>query len=204
MQFGAISCFPPRAGSRFMRLFVALDLPDAVRQSFGELVMSLKPKSHAARWIRLESMHVTLKFLGHTQPSKLNSILDALGFVHSAGAIDLRFRGLGFFPDERHPHVIWSGVEAQPALQELVAAIENALEPLGFERERRTFFPHITLARLNSNNGAKKLVAAAETLKSYDFGSTRESEFHLFESFTKSSGAEYKKLATFLFVKESQ
>ncbi len=187
-----------------MRLFVALDLPKAVRGALGELTAKLKPKSQVARWVHLESMHVTLKFLGHSPPEKLNSIRDALRSIHSSRAIDLHFRGLGFFPNERRPSVIWSGIEASPNLPEIVAAIETAVEPLGFERESRPYFPHLTLARFNSGSGAKNLIAVAETMKSYDFGSARESEFHLFESVTKPSSAEYTRLATFWFVKGSK
>ncbi len=184
-----------------MRLFVALDLPDAVRHALAESIERLRPGSQHARWVRPESMHLTLKFLGHVEAEKLTSIRDALESVHSKSAMDLRYRGLGFFPSERRPRVIWSGVEASPNLSELVAALETAVEPLSFERESRSFFPHITLARLNPDEGANNLVAAAESLKSYDFGSARESELHLFESVTKRSGAEYKKLATFSFAK---
>jgi RNA 2',3'-cyclic 3'-phosphodiesterase len=182
-----------------MRLFVALDLPDAVRRTLGELIAQLQPKSRAARWVRPESMHVTLKFLGHTDAEKLDSIRAALGAIHSGQPIELHFHGLGFFPNERRPRVIWSGMEATPNLFELAAHMEQAFEPLGFARESRAFVPHLTLARLNSSQGIENLVRAAEALQSYDFGSARETEFHLFESVLKRSGAEYKKLATYSF-----
>lgn len=186
-----------------MRLFIALDLAEPVRSALGDLIAQLKSKSRDARWVRTESMHLTLQFLGHTKPEKLNSIRAALESVHCDRPVKLRFQGVGFFPDERRPRVIWAGIEATPVLAELAAATETAIEPLGFERESRPYFPHITLARLSSN-GAKGLVTAAEKLKSYDFGSAQESELHLFESVTKPSGAEYKKLATFSFVKGSK
>jgi 2'-5' RNA ligase len=185
-----------------MRLFVALDLPDAVRRALGELIAQLKPKSRAARWVRPESMHVTLKFLGRTDAQKLDSIRTALSTMHSTQPVELHFRGIGFFPNERRPRVIWSGIESPPSLFKLAAATEQALEPLGFARESRPFVPHLTLARLNSSQGVENLVAAADAMKSYDFGSAQETEFHLFESVLKRSGAEYKKLATFSFAKD--
>jgi 2'-5' RNA ligase len=184
-----------------MRLFVAFDLPDAVRRALGELIAQLKPKSRAARWVRPESMHVTLKFLGHMDTHKLDSIRAVLATIHSKRTVDLHFRGIGFFPNERRPGVIWCGIEATRNLFELAAAMEQALEPLGFARESRPFVPHLTLARLNSNQGVENLVAAANAAKSYDFGAAHETEFHLFESVLKRSGAEYKKLATFSFAK---
>ncbi|MGA7916709.1 MAG: RNA 2',3'-cyclic phosphodiesterase [Candidatus Acidiferrales bacterium] len=183
-----------------MRLFVALDLPDAVRRALAELIAQLKPKSRSARWVRPESTHLTLKFLGDTAPQQLDSLRAALAAIHSPHPVELHFRALGFFPTEFNPRVVWTAAEATPNLFELVAALESTLEPLGFPRESRAFVPHLTLARINSTKGVENLVRAADALKSYDFGSAHESEFHLFESVLKRSGSEYKKLATYPFV----
>ncbi|MFY9801793.1 MAG: RNA 2',3'-cyclic phosphodiesterase [Candidatus Acidiferrales bacterium] len=183
-----------------MRLFVALALPDAVRFAFAELIAQLQPKSRSARWARPESLHVTLKFLGSTDSGKLDAIRATLATIHSAQPIEMHFRALGFFPNEFAPRVIWSAIAATPNIFELAAAIEQALTTLGFAPESRPFVPHLTLARLKSSKGSENLVRASDALKSYDFGSARESEFHLFESFTKPSGSEYKKLSTFSFV----
>ena len=184
-----------------MRLFVALDLPDAVRRALGDLIAQLKAKSRAARWVRPESMHVTLKFLGNVESRKLGPVRETLATLHSRQPVELHFRALGFFPDEHRPRVIWCGIQATPNLFELASATEQALETLGFARESRAFVPHLTLARINSTKGVENLVRAADVLKSYDFGSARESEFHLFESVLKRSGAEYQKLASYSFVK---
>jgi RNA 2',3'-cyclic 3'-phosphodiesterase len=187
-----------------MRLFIALDLPDAVRRALADLIAQLKPESPSAHWVRPESMHLTLKFLGETDPQKLDSIRATLAKIHSVRPIELHFCALGFFPNELKPRVLWTAVEASANLFELAAAIEETLEPLGFPRESHGFVPHLTLARINSAKGIENLVRAADALKSYDFGSTQETEFHLFESVLKRSGAEYKKLATFLFVQGAQ
>jgi len=183
-----------------MRLFVALDLPDEVRRALAVLIARLKPKSRSARWVRPESMHLTLKFLGETDAQKLDAVRAALAKIHSAQPVDLHFCALGFFPNEFKPRIIWAAVQTSANLFELSAAIEQSLEPLGFARESRAFVPHLTLARIKSTKGIENLVRAADALKSYDLGSARESEFHLFESVLKRSGAEYKKLVTFPFV----
>jgi RNA 2',3'-cyclic 3'-phosphodiesterase len=184
-----------------MRLFVAFDLPGAVRNALSTLVQRLKPECRAARWVRPESMHVTLKFLGETDPEKLADIRGALAPIRSAQPVDMDFRVLGFFPNEFKPRVMWCGVQASPNLAELAAAVEQALEPLGFVRETRAFSPHLTLARMEPGDALENLVRAADALKSYDFGAARESEFHLFESVLKPSGAQYSKVAAFPFVK---
>jgi 2'-5' RNA ligase len=183
-----------------MRLFVAFDLPSAVRNALSTLIQRLKPECRAARWVRAESMHVTLKFLGETDPQKVPAIRAALAPIRSAQPVAMDFRVLGFFPNEFKPRVLWCGVQASPNLAELAAAVEQALEPLGFAREARTYSPHLTLARLQPGDALENLARAADALKSYDFGAARESEFHLFESVLKPSGAQYSKLAAFPFV----
>jgi 2'-5' RNA ligase len=183
-----------------MRLFVAFDLPNAVRNALTTLAQRLKPECRAARWVRTESMHVTLKFLGETDLQRISEIRAALAPIRSAQPVAMDFRVLGFFPNEFKPRILWCGVQATPNLAQLAAAVEEALEPLGFARETRAYSPHLTLARLEPNAALENLVRAADALKSYDFGAARESEFHLFESVLKPSGAQYSKLAAFPFV----
>jgi 2'-5' RNA ligase len=190
-----------------VRLFVALDFPDAVRQALRELIARLKPACHGAKWARPEAMHITLKFIGEVDAEKLEPIRSALAPVHSTEPVDMQFRGLGFFPNERRPRVLWCGVEASPNLAELAASVERALVPLGIPAESRDFVPHLTLARFNADGGSRgdleALVRAAGELKSYDFGRTRETEFYLIESMLKPAGAEYKRWKKFPIVKES-
>jgi len=186
-----------------VRLFVALDFPDAVRDAIRDLIAKLKPLCKDARWVRPEGMHVTLKFIGYVEPEKLDTIVEALAGVHSAAPVEMRFRGVGFFPTERRPRVFWCGIEASPNLAELAASIEGSLVPLGIAAEKRDFVPHLTLARIESPRGAEKLVAASAELQPLDLGSTREAEFHLYESVLHRSGAEYTKRKIFSFVRDA-
>jgi 2'-5' RNA ligase len=190
-----------------VRLFVALDFPDAVRKSLREFIARLKPACRGAKWVRPEVMHVTLKFIGEVSGEKLEPIRAALATVHSSASVEMQFRGLGFFPNERRPRVLWCGVEASPNLTELAATIDRALVPVGIAAESRDFVPHLTLARFKPDTDARgeldALVRAAGELKSYDFGRTRETEFHLIESILKPAGAEYKRLESFPIVKAS-
>jgi 2'-5' RNA ligase len=181
-----------------MRLFVALDLPAEVRDAIVNTTASLRSESSGARWSKPE------KFRGETDANLLPEIKAALEQIVSADPVSFRLRGVGFFPDERRPRVMWCGVDAWPNLAELAAQIEKSLQPLGFEAEARRYVPHVTLARLNSARAIEKLVRAAGPLTSYDFGAARESQFYLFESVLKPSGSEYQKLATFPFVKDAR
>jgi RNA 2',3'-cyclic 3'-phosphodiesterase len=187
-----------------MRLFVALDLPAEVCDALERAVHGLKAHVSEARWSKREALHLTLKFLGNADDKILPQITAALAQIHSSEPVALAMRGVGFFPDEKRPRVMYCGVEASPNLPELAASIETILEPLGFALETREYVPHITLARLNSGRGLSKLIAAAAPLTSYDFGTGRANEFHLYQSVLKPLGSEYKKLATFPFVKDAK
>jgi RNA 2',3'-cyclic 3'-phosphodiesterase len=189
-----------------VRLFVALDLPDDVRRALDEFIVRLNRHCREARWVRTEGMHLTLKFIGHAigdaDTEKFASVRAALAGVKSDSPVEMKFRGVGFFPNARRPRVMWCGVEASANLAQIVADMERVLEPLGIPRESRDFVPHLTLARFDSPKGLEPLLREVEELKSSDFGATRATEFYLYESVLHRSGAEYKKLETFSFVKE--
>ena len=186
-----------------MRLFVALDVPDVARRALTELISKLQPKSRGARWVQPENLHITLKFIGHVESDKLAPIRDALSTIHSAEPLDLRFHGMGFFPNEHRPRAVWCGIAASANLAPLAADIDRALAPLGVEAETRPFTPHLTLARFKTDEGVAAVVHAANEMKSYDFGHSVETNFHLYESLLKPSGAQYNRLASFPIVSGS-
>jgi RNA 2',3'-cyclic 3'-phosphodiesterase len=182
-----------------MRLFVALDIPEEVRNSLAELVAQLRPVCQNARWARVEGLHVTLKFIGEAPLEKVEVIKTALSSIPTRAPIPIDFQGFGFFPNDRRPRVLWAGVEAGPELRELALAVETALDSVGIPRETRPFAPHLTLARFESSRGLDALHAAIQNTGSHDFGRTTATEFHLYQSVLKRRGAEYTQLATFSF-----
>jgi 2'-5' RNA ligase len=182
-----------------MRLFVALDIPDNIRQALGTTVRKLRAACPDARWARIDGLHVTLKFIGETPGEKLEPIKAALATVRAAAPIALQFRGAGFFPDARRPRVLWVGIVTGADLVALAAAVENSLAALGIARESRAFSPHLTLARFDHPRGLAALHAAIEAAGPLEFGATTAKEFHLYQSVLKRGGAEYTRLATFSF-----
>jgi RNA 2',3'-cyclic 3'-phosphodiesterase len=187
-----------------VRLFVALEIPTAVRGNLAALIEELRAADAAAaknkaRWVRAENLHVTLKFIGNVDAGKLEAIRAALGEVSAGGAVELRFRGVGFFPSEKHPRVLWAGIAASPNLVPLAAGIDARLEKLGIARETREYAPHLTLARFDPPGISEKLRAAAQENAAREFGAVRTGEFHLFESKTRPTGAEYTRLSSFSF-----
>jgi 2'-5' RNA ligase len=182
-----------------MRMFVALEIPSAVRENLAALLKSLRAVSPQTRWVRAENLHVTVNFLGEVPEANLADIRGALAGARSDEAVTLDFRGLGFFPNEKHPRVVWAGIEASPILKTLAADIDNAMERLCIPREPWPFSPHLTLARFESPGLPEKLRAAIQENAARDFGSLRTGQFHLIESKLKPSGAEYTTLESFPF-----
>jgi len=182
-----------------VRLFVALEIPSAVRQNLATLLNSFRSVTREPRWVRAENLHVTLKFLGEVADGKVDAVRSALGVIRSDKAVALEFRGLGFFPNEKHPRVFWAGMEATPNLKTLAGDIEGTMEMLGIPREKREFSPHLTLARFERPRLPEALRKLIADHQQREFGSLRKNEFHLIQSKLKPGGAEYTTIATFPF-----
>jgi 2'-5' RNA ligase len=191
-----------------VRLFVALEIPSTVRERFATLInqlRALESKSSAKkpRWVRLENLHVTLKFIGHIDPALLDPIRATLAKLCSDGPVDLRFRGLGFFPNAKRPRVLWAGTAASPNLSSLARDIDSSLAKLGIPAEERAFTPHLTLARCEPSAISAAMAGVVERDSACDFGGLRTTQFHLVESKLKASGAEYTTLQSFVFAAEA-
>ena len=191
-----------------MRLFVALEIPAAVRDNLAVFLSDMHKlpdqlEEKRVRWVRPENLHVTLKFIGEVADAKLDGIRAALSTVHSDASLDLRVHGLGFFPDEKRPTVLWTGFDASTNLPTLAGDIERALTPQGIEKEKRAFVAHLTLARFAAPGPHGQLLAAIRENGERDFGSFRAREFHLIQSTLKPAGAEYTTLQSFRFSAEA-
>jgi RNA 2',3'-cyclic 3'-phosphodiesterase len=186
-------------------LFVALQIPDSIQNGYAALIDDLrrldaKASPKKPKWVRPENLHVTLKFIGHIEPSKLESIRAALAKVHSPQEIRLHFRNIGFFPDAKRPRVIWGGMDASENLAPLAHTVDQQIATLGFPAEERAFTPHLTLARLDPPRISPELQEVIEKHATRNFGVLHSSEFHLIESKLKPTGAEYTTLQSFSFV----
>lgn len=186
-----------------MRLFIAIAIPSEVRDSLSLLLKDLRGIARKAKWVRAENLHVTLKFLGNTDPQSLEQIAGALKTVRSSQAVTLDFRGLGFFPNEKRPRVFWGGMEASANLRPLAESIDRGLHQIGFPLEQRPFTPHLTLGRFDPPGLSPALADAVKRHSSDNFGEAIAREFHLIESKLKSTGAEYTTIQSFPFVAES-
>jgi 2'-5' RNA ligase len=186
-----------------VRLFIAIEIPENIRNGFASLLKEFRAIAPQVKWVRAENLHVTLKFLGETESAKLGALQNVLGGVRSPEPVNLEFRGLGFFPNEKRPRVFWAGMEASVNLKTLAAGIDQAAHRLGFPLEERPFTPHLTLARFSLPGTPPKLLQAMNEKCGQSFGSLRTQEFHLIESKLKPTGAEYTTLQTFRFATEA-
>src|SRR5262245_4391207 len=179
-----------------MRLFIAVELPDELRNALGRVQRELHSLTGTARWIGPESIHITLKFLGEVPETRVADIDAAItGLTWKPFLITVR--GVGFFPGNRSPRVFWAGMEA-PTMEDLVERLDTRLERLGFEKEKRAFRPHITLARAKNTRMDASLVAAAERYGHAEFGSFTVDRMFLFKSTLKPSGAVHEKVREYL------
>jgi 2'-5' RNA ligase len=188
-----------------MRLFIALDIDETVRQRLAKFMDGVRGFAPDVRFVGAESFHVTLKFLGETE--KLEAILQAVAPV-TAPQFPIEFRGYGFFPGAKNPRVFWVGIHAGPELGALARKIDEAVSSLGFEREKGPYHPHLTLARSGSgrpqrmkgdrvNSLFAHLQQKLSQLPEPEFGTMTAREFHLYESKLLPRGAVYTKLRSF-------
>jgi RNA 2',3'-cyclic 3'-phosphodiesterase len=187
-----------------MRSFVAVDLPESIKAALSEQQHALRTsaaltsgRKEDMKWTRPEGIHLTLKFLGDTSPKQVTQVTQALAGLGRFEPFALQIKGFGFFPDARRARVLWVGVEAAPALRQLVHSVEMAINSLGFAAEGRTFSPHLTLARFNVSRPRPELVTLLEAKMGLVLGHFEVSEFFLFESRLSSCGAQYQKIARF-------
>ena len=192
-----------------MRLFIALDIDDAIRERISRFEQGVTGFAPDARWQKAESLHVTLKFIGEQPDAAVDRIKQALSTV-AASAVDIQFRRYGFFPTAKSARVFWIGIDAGPQLAALAAVIDEATSSLGIPKEERSFSPHLTLARGAGRSGSprrnrsdapnrifQRLQDKLAALPNPEFGTMTAREFFLYQSQLSPKGSKYTKLARF-------
>jgi RNA 2',3'-cyclic 3'-phosphodiesterase len=179
-----------------IRSFIAIDLPEETRKALEDIQKKLKKSGAGVRWVKPGSIHLTLKFLGNIHLAQVEDIALAVAQeVRDQPPITLGAAGLGAFPSRRKPRVIWIGMEGEvQRLSRIQARVENALEPLGFVREKRVFQPHLTIGRVKDRRRLQALIDAMATLDMEPFNSFDADEIILYKSDLRPTGAIYTKL----------
>ena len=198
-----------------MRIFIGIDIDSKIRQRLADYMADLQRTEPDVKWVKAESLHVTLRFVGEFPETRLNEMKEALAAV-SGAQFEIAFHDVGFFTP-RSPRVFWVGVHAGPQLAALAHAVEDATAALGVAREERDYHPHLTLARSGSGrpqgSPRDRTLPQMLLLKQHlegepeprfgppkqqyctpAFGTMTAREFILFQSKTAPTGAVYTKL----------
>ncbi len=156
-----------------IRAFVAVELNDDARAFLRHLQPELERLAppDTVRWTRPESVHLTLQFLGDVAPGQVEAIAVALqGASQDTRAFEMELAGLGVFPNPKRPRIVWLGIqEPSGGLAGLQRRVGEALAPLGFEREKRSFRPHLTIGRASKRATGHDLAKVGQAMTKEDF-----------------------------------
>jgi 2'-5' RNA ligase len=192
-----------------MRLFIALDIDDSIRERITRFMEGVRGFAPDARWVRPESLHVTLKFIGEKPDDSIGEIERALSEI-KAPPLEMTFRGYGFFPGAKAARVFWLGLESGPQLANLAKSVDEAMTKLDIPKEDHAFSPHLTLARGGGGSGAARrqkndqpnlrfahLQERLASISTPEFGTMTAREFCLYKSQSAAGGSKYTKLMHF-------
>jgi 2'-5' RNA ligase len=178
------------------RCFVAIDIDnEVVKNALVEAQRTIEASGADVKSVERDNIHITLRFLGEIPEAKTARVADAVRSIEFK-PIKLFFEGIGVFPSSARPNVIWAGVTGDvPEILAVFTALEEELEDLGFESERRGFQPHLTLCRVRSLRNISVLVDVLGTLENARFGELEVRCIRLKKSVLTSRGPIYSNVA---------
>ena len=173
-----------------IRSFLAIELPKPILKRIEEVQGDLRLTHADVGWVSPEKIHLTLKFFGNIEESRIDPIFKSIEEpLRETLPFSLKVRGVGAFPHLKNPRVIWIGlVDEREVLTSFQKQIETQLEKIGFQPENRPFHPHLTLGRVKSSRGKEELVERMERQKEGEFGDFVVERVVLFKSDLRPSG----------------
>jgi 2'-5' RNA ligase len=188
-----------------LRCFIAIEIPGVVKKEIAEVADILKKYDADIKWVTVDNLHVTLKFLGSTPEKSVPEIRESLlKAVSSFQPFYIKISGTGLFPNRKFPRVIWVGVGNGETLPKLAADIDVSMSLLGYKKEEREFKPHLTLGRVRSQKGTVSVVNELDNFKDKEFGSFTVGRIKLMRSELKPKGPEYSCLSEVPFGEKVQ
>lgn len=180
-----------------LRLFIAVELPEHEVLEGLQKRLRAFDRENVIRWVQIDSVHLTLKFLGEVPAAQVGAIRTAL--IQAAQGhtpFDLTIIGAGCFPNMHRPRVVWAGIGGNTnALHKLRDSVEQTVSPLGYPTEPRPFSPHLTLGRTRQGLSASALGAHIEQLDVGQLAQWRVEALSLMQSNLTPTGAIYTRLA---------
>lgn len=182
-----------------LRAFIAVDLPLEIRQNIQHATSNLRRDTGSlVRWVAVENMHLTLKFLGDIPSANVEALTQMIhAQADSFICFDIHLTGIGSFPGSKRPRVIYIGIQAPAALEAFQRQLESAARRLGYDPEERAFTPHLTIGRVRQHVRAdeqQRLRRALEESTIDSLGTARVNSVHLYKSDLKPNGPIYTKL----------
>lgn len=176
-----------------IRSFLAIEVPVPVQKRIEKIQEDFKSSDPDVRWVSPDKIHLTLKFFGDIEESKVDSIMSSIEKpVQSTQPFQLKVHGTGAFPNPKNPRIVWVGLtEGKEALSHLQRQLESSLEKVEFPPEDRSFHPHLTLGRVKSSRGKGTLSAKIEKYREEEYGEFQVERVILFKSDLKPSGPVY-------------
>lgn len=172
------------------RAFISADLPPI--PALDALARDLREASRDLKVVSTEHLHLTLKFLGDTEEGLVPEIVSAMREASAGIApFPIRVRGTGAFPNLSRPNVLWVGIEGAEPLARMAGSLNANLAALGFERERRAWSPHVTLARVRVPRALDRALAALQAHADDLFAELRIEDIRLKKSTLRPQGPEY-------------
>ncbi len=174
-----------------MRTFIAIEISDEVRSGLAAFQKELRDTGAQVRWVRAETMHLTLAFLGEVPEPGLEQVRAAMELgAEGSPTLHLNVSGAGTFGSRRSPRVVWAGLRGDvTALQNLQRKLAEALRTAGFETEDRPFSPHITLGRIRGKRNMDAMLERIDAASDRSFGTIDADATLLFKSDLRPEGA---------------
>lgn len=190
---------PDHSPGPTIRIFVAVNLAPGLKETLAQVQERLKAARADVTWVRPENLHLTLKFLGQVEETRLAAVGEAVAAAaRGYGSFRLVLGGLGAFPQPRAARVVWIGMsEGAQALAALQARVEGGLESLGFPREERPFTAHLTLGRVRGPRHREQLAVALTSMPTEPLGEMVLHRIELMKSDLGPGGARYSVLQSF-------
>ena len=184
-----------------IRTFIAIELPSFLKEELGRIESILKAgNTTPVKWVDFESIHLTLKFLGDTESSRVGEIIEGIkNACVGISPFELKIKGLGVFPNPARTRIAWVGlVNTTDELSLLQRNIESEMENLEYERETRKFSPHLTLARVRDQATPDERERFGKLVMATEFSSKRitVNSVSLMKSQLTRQGALYTRLGS--------
>jgi 2'-5' RNA ligase len=182
-----------------MRTFIAIDLDQEIKNAILRFIQTMDKGDKHIKWIKPQGMHLTLKFLGDITKDRISDVESVLSDIaKDHRPFHLSVKGTGTFPPgNRPPRVLWIGVKENQTLLEIQARLESDLENYHFPKEKRKYYPHLTLGRVKNPYHLESVLTSLAQSKEREFGDMFVSRITFFLSTLKPTGAEYAKLSEY-------